>query len=91
MAAVLAAGHGAVLSHRLRRPSTGGSGAARVDGIDVLVPGNRRGRERDSASTASRTLDPRDVTLHKGIPITTPARTLVDLAARPHALTSSPT
>jgi putative AbiEi antitoxin of type IV toxin-antitoxin system/transcriptional regulator with AbiEi antitoxin domain of type IV toxin-antitoxin system/uncharacterized protein DUF559 len=79
MAAVLAAGPGAALSH----------GAASkhwriwrgwVDGIDVLVPGNRRTRKGIRVHRV-RNLDKRDVTIHRGIPITTPARTLVDLAS----------
>jgi Transcriptional regulator, AbiEi antitoxin/AbiEi antitoxin C-terminal domain/Protein of unknown function (DUF559) len=79
LAAVLAAGANAVLSH----------GAAakhwqiwrgRVDDIDVLVPGNPRPRKGFRVHRA-RALDRRDVTVHKGIPITTPARTLVDLAS----------
>jgi Transcriptional regulator, AbiEi antitoxin len=79
MAAVLAAGKGAVLSHesaakhwRLWR--------GRVQGIDVLTPGNRRARKGVRVHRA-RALDRRDVTIHRGIPITTPARTLVDLAS----------
>ena len=74
VAAVLAAGQGAVLSHeaaakhwRIWR--------GRVDGIDVTVPGQRRGRKGVRVHRA-RTLDKRDVTVHRGIPITTPARTL---------------
>ena len=78
MAAVLAAGKGAALSHeaaakhwRIWR--------GRVRHIDVVTPGNRRARAGVRVHRA-RTLDKRDVTIHKGIPITTPARTLVDLA-----------
>jgi hypothetical protein len=79
MAAVLAAGTGAALSHecaakhwRIWR--------GRVDGIDVLVPGQRRQRAGIRVHRV-RNLDRRDVTVHRGIPITTPARTLVDLAS----------
>jgi predicted transcriptional regulator of viral defense system len=79
MAAVLAAGKDAVLSHesaakhwRIWRGT--------VRGIDVLTPGNRRARAGIRVHRA-RTLDRCDVTIHKGIPITTPARTLVDLAS----------
>jgi hypothetical protein len=79
MAAVLAAGQGAALSH----------GAAakhwriwrgRVEGIDVIVPGQRRTRKGIRVHRV-RNLDRRDTTIHRGIPITTPARTLVDLAS----------
>ncbi len=77
MAAVLAAGEGAVLSHlsaavlwRVWR------GAAHE--IDVIVPRGRRRRGGIRLRTCRR-LDPRDVTVHAGIPVTTVARTLVDL------------
>jgi very-short-patch-repair endonuclease len=80
MAAVLAAGPGAVLSHAsaatawdLRR--TGGGA------IDVSVA-TRAGRERRAGIRLHRsvTLTPVDMTTHRGIPITTPARTIIDLA-----------
>jgi very-short-patch-repair endonuclease/predicted transcriptional regulator of viral defense system len=79
-AAVLAVGSGAVLSHAtaaaawdLRRTS-GGS-------IHVTVPGDS-GRKRRPGIRIHRsiTLIARDVTNHRGIPITTPARTIIDLA-----------
>jgi very-short-patch-repair endonuclease len=77
MAAVLACGPRAVLSHRSaaalwefetrwRRP------------IDVSAPQDRR--HRGVRAHRSRTLTARDVTRHHGIPVTTPARTLLDLA-----------
>jgi very-short-patch-repair endonuclease len=80
MAAVLAGGRGAVLSHAsaaaawdLRRTS------GRV--IDVSVP-TRAGRARRAGLRLHRssTLGATDVTVHRGIPITTPARTIIDLA-----------
>lgn len=80
MAAVMAAGRDAVLSHataagawELRRR---GSGA-----IHVTIPGDAGRRRRTGLRVhRSRTLTPRDTTTHRGIPITTPARTIVDLA-----------
>jgi very-short-patch-repair endonuclease len=80
MAAVLACGNGAVLSHHtaaalwdLRRV---GSGA-----IHVTVPGDP-GRKRRAGIKLHRstTLGPKDVTAHEGIPVTTVARTIIDLA-----------
>jgi predicted transcriptional regulator of viral defense system len=78
LAAVLAAGPGAALSHeaaanhwRIWR--------RKARGIDVIVPGQRRSRDGVTIHRV-RNLDPRDVTTRQGIPITTPARTLVDLA-----------
>jgi very-short-patch-repair endonuclease len=80
MAAVLALGGDAVLSHgtaagawELRRR---GSGA-----IHVTVPGTA-GRKRRQGIRLHRspTLTPHDTTTHRAIPITTPARTIIDLA-----------
>jgi very-short-patch-repair endonuclease len=80
MAAVLAYGDDAALSHASAaaawdlRPI--GSGA-----IHVTVPGDS-GRRRRSGIRLHRsvTLEPRDTTTHRGIPITTPVRTILDLA-----------
>jgi Transcriptional regulator, AbiEi antitoxin/Protein of unknown function (DUF559) len=73
MAAVLACGPDAVLSHR----SAGALyGLIRYDGpVDVTAPTNRA--HRGIALHRSRHIER---TLHYGIPVTTPARTLVDLA-----------
>ena len=74
MAAVLAEGAGAVLSHtsaaaawELRPIGTGS--------VHVTVPGSR-GRVHRSAK-----LEPDETTTHRAIPITDPVRTLIDLAA----------
>ena len=77
MAAVLACGEGAVLR---------GRSAAHLLGLirrrppepEVLTPTERRIDGIDTQRT--RNLDPRDRMKWKGIPVTTPARTLVDLA-----------
>jgi predicted transcriptional regulator of viral defense system len=81
MAAVLAGGADAVLSHASAaaawdlRPT--GSGA-----IHVTVPGDR-GRRRRAGLRVHRsvTLEQSDTTTRRGIPITTPLRTILDLAA----------
>jgi very-short-patch-repair endonuclease len=80
MAAVLAAGRDAVLSHASAaaawdlRPV--GSGA-----IHVTVAGDPgRSRRAGIRIHRSSTLTPDETTEHKAIPITTPARTLIDLA-----------
>lgn len=88
MAAVLACGPDAVLSHR--------SAAVlwrlldrRLRGARVEVTLSRGQRSRPGVRVRrSRTLTPEDVTKHEQIPVTTPTRTLVDLAAvlRPTAL-----
>jgi very-short-patch-repair endonuclease len=86
MAAVLWAGTRAALSHLnaavLWRMWRGAAGT-----IDVVVPQGRRNRPGLRAHE-SRNLDPRDVTRVRGIPVTTVARTLVDLGAvlHPHQL-----
>ena len=77
MAAVLAAGAGAALSHwsagsvqRLR----GGAGPR----SHVTIP--RRKRDTEAISFHYADLPPDEVTEHDGIPVTTPGRTILDLA-----------
>ncbi len=78
MAAVLAGGPGAVLSHRSAAALWNIRPTARVR-IDVTVGRNRRPRR---GIEFHRTELPQDEkTTHEGIPVTTVARTLVDLAA----------
>ena len=81
MAAVLAAGTDAVLSHTtagsawIIRPL--GAGA-----IHVTIPGDGGRKRRPGIRIhRSRTLTPADTTTHRGIPITTPIRTIIDLAS----------
>ena len=78
MAAVLAAGHDAALSHR----SAAALWEIRRDRrmiSEVLAPRGRRPKGPVLVRSYRR-LDPRDVTVVRGIPVTTVARTLVDLA-----------
>jgi predicted transcriptional regulator of viral defense system len=88
MAAVLAAGDGAVLSHRSAAALWGvrATAAARVD---VTVP--RRRRTRRGLRVHEDAVRTDEVTIHRGIPVTDVARTLLDLAAvlRPHQLESA--
>jgi hypothetical protein len=78
MAAVLACGAGAVL---------GGRAAAFLLGLirgmppDPSVYASTKRRIPGIATRRARQMDPADVTASEGVPITTPARTLVDLAA----------
>jgi len=81
MAAVLAGGADAVLSHASAaaawelRPV--GAGA-----IHVTVSGDPGRRRRAQIHIhRSRILTPADTTVHRGIPITTPVRTMIDLAS----------
>lgn len=81
MAAVLAAGPGAALSHASAaslweiRPSA----AARID-VSVRTAGGRRKRRGLRIHRAA-SLREDEITEHRGIRVTTPARTLLDLAS----------
>jgi very-short-patch-repair endonuclease len=81
MAAVLACGPGAALSHSSAaalwsiRDSEG-------DQIEISVPANRAPRPRGIRVLRRATLIAKDVTRHRGIPVTTPVCTLIDLATR---------
>ncbi|HEX7300134.1 MAG TPA: type IV toxin-antitoxin system AbiEi family antitoxin domain-containing protein, partial [Solirubrobacteraceae bacterium] len=81
MAAVLAAGPGAALSHASAAAlwEIRASAAAR---IDVSVP-SAAGRAKQARVRVHRTRRLRrdEVTVHQAIPVTTPARTLLDLAS----------
>ena len=77
MAGVLAAGEGAVLGVRSAASHWEiWDGPTRI--TEVLAPRGRRPKGPVLVRTYRR-LDPADVTVHKGIPVTTVARTLVDL------------
>ena len=82
MAAVLACGPSAVISHAtagwlwrilVRVPE----GSA----VDVTVPGKDRGRRPGIRAHRVGVLSPEDVAMIEGIPVTSAARTLIDLAA----------
>ena len=76
MAAVLACGRHAVLSHRAAAALWGMRGGTHVE---VTVPCGRRGRDHIRVHRA--TLPPDERTTHRGIPTTTVPRTLLDLSA----------
>jgi len=80
MAAVLAGGEGAVLSHASAAALWGFLPWRRCD-IEVIVPGNRGRTQRGLRVHRARSLDARDVTRHYGIRVTTAARTCLDIAA----------
>jgi very-short-patch-repair endonuclease len=75
MAAVLAAGSGAVLSHRSAAALWG---LRRSDRVEVITP--RRCRH-PRFETHRIVLPPDEITVQDGIPVTNPARTLFDLAS----------
>lgn len=79
LAAVLACGPGAVLSHRSAADHLGLRPCSRR-AVDVTAPG-RSGKQREGIDVHRATgLDERDVKAVRGIPTTTVARTLLDLA-----------
>ena len=77
MAAVLAGGPGAVLSHR----SAAAHWGIRPDNPSIQVTSARRRRSRRGLSFYRSYLPHDEVTTHAGIPVTTVPRTLFDLAA----------
>ena len=79
MAAVLACGDGAMMSHRDAGAHWGIS-ALGVGDIDVLVPGRRRSSRKGIRIHQVRSFDARDRKIQEGIPVTGVARTLFDLA-----------
>lgn len=88
MAAVLACGDGAVLSHEsssalwgFRQTNTGSEGRrAQPELIHVSVPPDRVRRLEKVRVHRRARLEETECTEREGIPITTPARTLIDLA-----------
>jgi hypothetical protein len=78
MSAVLACGPGALLSHRSAGAEWELLPTARA-AIDVTAPRSRRSRG-DVIAHRVRRLDPQDRAVRDGIPITTVARTLLDVA-----------
>jgi hypothetical protein len=81
MAAVLASGAGALLSHE-SAAALWALRADRPDVVEVSVPGGRRRRLAGITAHRRVNLRPEEVTTQRGIPATTPAATIVDLAPR---------
>jgi putative AbiEi antitoxin of type IV toxin-antitoxin system/uncharacterized protein DUF559 len=80
MAAVLACGPTAVLSHA-SAGALWGLRPSRAASVDVTVPGTGGRQRRDDIRIhRARSLDGQTTTKH-GIPVTTPGRTILDLAA----------
>ncbi|HEX9887169.1 MAG TPA: hypothetical protein VGA70_11810, partial [Longimicrobiales bacterium] len=83
MAAVLACGPGAVVSHEsaaslweLLRP------ASQRRAVHVTIPGVDRGRRPGIHPHRVAVIPPEDATVVDGVPVTTPVRTIIDLACR---------
>jgi len=79
MGPLLACGPGAVLSHRSAADWWEIAATSRVP-VDVTVTGRSRAGQPGLDLHQVRSLDPRDVSEHEGVPITTVARTLLDYA-----------
>ena len=80
LAACMAAGPGAVGSHRSAAGLWGLRGVEMGD-PEITVPGSRRPELRGVRVHRTDRLDPVDVSRRQRIPVTTPARTLLDLGA----------
>ncbi len=78
LAAVLALGAGAVLSH-FAAAALWDCWTGRTSPVDVTVPRKARAREGIRAHAVAE-LPATATTIHRGIPITTPAHTILDLA-----------
>jgi very-short-patch-repair endonuclease len=81
MAAVLASGSDAVLSHG-SAAALWGFGSEQRGMIDVSVPAARRSRLRGIRVHRRAESVLNDVLVHEGIPLTSPVRTLIDQATR---------
>jgi hypothetical protein len=79
LAAVLAGGAGAVLSH-MSAAGAWNLRPARLGAFDVTIAGGGRSRRVTGIRSHRCRLAPDDVTVLRGIPITTVARTLLDVA-----------
>lgn len=80
IAAVLACGKGAVLSHVSAAGLWELLARSRLAPIEVSVPATRNPRLAGIAVHRRAKLEPGDVTTLQGIPVTSPIRTLIDLA-----------
>src|SRR6187399_723879 len=80
MAAVLACGERAVVSHRSAAAAWRLLPDQSVASVDISIPSNAGRKVRDGIRVHRRpSLGPKDVTRRRGIPITTPTRTIADL------------
>jgi very-short-patch-repair endonuclease len=79
MAAVLACGDGAVLSHR-SAAELWGIGYEEQGGIDITIPRRSRLERRGVKVRTRPSFDAKNVTRRHRIPVTTPIQTLIDLA-----------
>ena len=81
MAALLAAGEGAVLSHTSAARRLGLAVPPRDESLHVSIPASRKAKVRGAKVWRSRNLSSRDVTHCRRFRVTNLARTMVDLAS----------
>ena len=79
-AALLAVGRGALVSHLSAAAIWGLLGPGRGAPVHLLVLGGPPARLRGVVAHRARRLGPRDARIRDGLPLTSPARTLLDLA-----------
>jgi very-short-patch-repair endonuclease len=80
MAAVLAVGPGAVVSHCSAAALWGLVPSCADDQVDILLAGRDAGRRRQGIRVhRTPALHPRDATTYEQVPMTTPARALLDI------------
>jgi very-short-patch-repair endonuclease len=82
MAAFLACGRGAVLSHQTAAAIHSLLHPARSGPVHVTVTGSDRGPKPGIRMYRTRLLPSDEITRREGIPVTTPARTVIDVAPR---------
>ncbi|MHB1534219.1 MAG: hypothetical protein ACYC1D_06335 [Acidimicrobiales bacterium] len=80
LAACMSYGDPVALSHRSAGRLWQLDGIATCGQLELIVPPERSGR-RSGITTYRHLLPPAEMTAHLAVPVTTPARTLVDLAA----------
>ncbi len=85
MVAVLPCGEGAALSHR-SAAALWGIGKERSGRIDVSIRRRCRHRRAGIRAMSRPSLRREDITTRNGLPVTRPARTLVDLATELHPI-----
>ncbi|HET8566515.1 MAG TPA: type IV toxin-antitoxin system AbiEi family antitoxin domain-containing protein [Solirubrobacterales bacterium] len=81
VAALLACGPGAVLSHG-SAAALWGFGSEPRGLVEVSLPAGMRCRRQGINARRRAGLGPEEVTAHEGVPVTTPIRTLIDQATR---------
>jgi very-short-patch-repair endonuclease len=80
MAAVLACGDGAAISHRSAAPLWSFARTFVTDEVEVTVEGRHAPRRPGPRLYSTRSFSPGEIRWVEGVPVTSPARTLLDIA-----------